>query len=78
MSIASQWYRLRNLHILAIPLTRPVPNPSSVTNPDVKLDSKMLMFYQFRLNGYRKPILRFLPQEDVENWLKENTASAWA
>ena len=78
MSIASQWHRLRNPRILAIPLTRSVPNPPSATNPDAKLDSKMLTFYQFRLNGHRKPVLRFLLQEGVDNWLKEKTASVWA
>lgn len=47
-------------------------------NLDAKLDSGMLTSYQIRPNGDRKPVLRFLSQEVVENWLKENTASAWA
>lgn len=47
-------------------------------NLDAKLDSGMLTSYQIRPNGDRKPVLRFLSQQVVENWLKENTTSAWA
>ncbi|KAF8628645.1 hypothetical protein AX15_003777 [Amanita polypyramis BW_CC] len=71
---------IRRLHVIAIPLTRPLPHSKS---------KRILTYYQFQIaqpptvkgNGKEKEsntLARWLPESGVVNWASAKAAETWA